>query len=181
MEIPMEENTVTALQVVDPQPDLSPKETAFVDAYVGACYGNATQAVLAAGYDQTYDSARVTGSRLLAKANVRHAIAGRINELAMTREETLARLTAIARGDVSGALRKLAQSDNAQESLKDLDPSLIKRVRKQTGKIESIDVEISSPLEALIVLARWHGLLQPDVTVYIAEARLFVGIDVDRV
>src|SRR5207249_2151687 len=113
----MHEVTTTAIQTLDKQPDLTAKEQRFVDAYVGECKGNATQSVYAAGYDQTPGAAAVTGSRLLRKANVMRAIAERVSELAMSREETLAQLSAIARGDESGALKKLAQGYSAAEAL----------------------------------------------------------------
>lgn len=54
---------------------MNARERAFVDAYCGDYRGNATLAARAAGYAEK--SARVTGCRLLTKANIQAAIAKR--------------------------------------------------------------------------------------------------------
>ncbi len=54
---------------------LSEKEQRFVLEYVGAANGNGAAACRAAGYRGSRDVLRVQGSRMLAKANVRAAIA----------------------------------------------------------------------------------------------------------
>jgi phage terminase small subunit len=54
---------------------LNERERRFVEAYMGKAAGNATRAAKAAGYAKT--SAKVTGCRLLTKANVRAAIDAR--------------------------------------------------------------------------------------------------------
>lgn len=51
---------------------LNERERRFVDAYMGAAAGNGTQAAITAGYAR--NSAKVTASRLLTKANVSDAI-----------------------------------------------------------------------------------------------------------
>lgn len=55
---------------------LSERERRFVEAYMGRSKGNATKAAVAAGY--ATNSAKVTASRLLSKANVRAAIEARV-------------------------------------------------------------------------------------------------------
>lgn len=57
---------------------LTPKQANFVSAYIrNRC--NATKAAQEAYHTQTYAAARVTGSRLLTNANIKHAlwVAGR--------------------------------------------------------------------------------------------------------
>lgn len=54
---------------------LTVKERRFVDAHLGPCRGNGTQAAIKAGYAPR--SAHVTAARLLKKANVRRAIDAR--------------------------------------------------------------------------------------------------------
>lgn len=141
---------------VDVQP-LTMLEQAFVDAYVGAAYGNATKAVFMAGYDTDKPkNAASMGSRLLAKVNVQRAISLRVSEFAMTREETLAHLTSIGRGDTSGALKALASGDSTK--LADLDPTLIESVRVQEGALPSLHIQLQSRLEALKIIARLHNI-----------------------
>ena len=56
-----------------PRRPLTPRQARFVEEYVKS--GNATKAVTKAGYTQTPESAKVTGSRLLANVNVRVEVA----------------------------------------------------------------------------------------------------------
>lgn len=53
---------------------LSVKERRFIDAYLGSCRGNGTEAVLAAGYVQSRKAASITASRLLGKASIRQEV-----------------------------------------------------------------------------------------------------------
>lgn len=56
-----------------PTKKLTPKEAAFVRAYAGEAAGNGAKAAVLAGYAK--NSAHVTGSRLLRKANIATALA----------------------------------------------------------------------------------------------------------
>ncbi len=147
---------------------LTPKQRMFVAEYLVDF--NATQAAIRAGYSP--DSASVQGSRLLSYANV----SGAINEAVMSREETLLRITDIARGDLAdlfditslGFVVDLAKAkaDNKTKLLKKVKQK-VTTITRQVGKdqppeeVEIVDTEIEllSQLEALQMLAKFHKLL----------------------
>lgn len=58
-------------------PALSLKERRFVDAYLGSCAGNGTQAAKAAGYAGSEKVLGIQAVRLLAKARIRAAVESR--------------------------------------------------------------------------------------------------------
>jgi phage terminase small subunit len=53
-------------------PRLTERKQRFVDAYMGSCLGNATQAAIAAGYSR--NTAKSAGSRLLTFVDVKAAL-----------------------------------------------------------------------------------------------------------
>ena len=62
------------------QETLSAKEARFVDAFLGSCNGNATEACLAAGYSRNRKSAAEIGSRLLRKVKIAQAVKARTTQ-----------------------------------------------------------------------------------------------------
>lgn len=91
---------------------LSTKQQAFVDEYL--IDFNATQACIRAGYSER--SARTTGARMLANANIQEAIAKRTQEkqssLIADQEEILEMLTSIARGNEQNFSTKVTKVIN---------------------------------------------------------------------
>lgn len=83
--------------------DLTNRQKAFADVYVAT--GNATQSAIEAGYSRR--SARTTGARMLANADVRTRIAGKIERLECERIATMGEvlqfLTDVMRGRVKDA------------------------------------------------------------------------------
>jgi phage terminase small subunit len=57
---------------------LTAKQQLFIEAYLGAARGNATEAARLAGYGGDGDTLKVTGCRLLTNANVAEAVAARL-------------------------------------------------------------------------------------------------------
>lgn len=59
---------------------LTVKERRFIDAYLGSCNGNATQAIIVSGYSTTRNvkSAGVMGTKVLAKGRVRAEVDRRL-------------------------------------------------------------------------------------------------------
>lgn len=91
---------------------LSLKETRFVDEFLGGANGNATEAAVRAGYTGNRNSARVIGTRLLAKAAIGEAIAARVKQ---QQKATIAEaderdeiLTKIARKENEDALTRIS-------------------------------------------------------------------------
>lgn len=81
---------------------LSPKQRAFVVAFLGKARGNATQAAILAGYSQR--TAKQQGSRLLTNVDVRaaldHQVETRERAAIATADECDAFLTQVMRGEV---------------------------------------------------------------------------------
>jgi hypothetical protein len=152
------EEVVMDNQALQRDRQLTHLQQRFVDAYLGEAKGNATAAAKLAGYQASYDTLRQIGAQNLTKADVRRAIDAHLAAQAMTREETLDRLSAIASGDETGALKRIAMGEDPEEALAEIDPRLIKRIRIQRGAVNSIDIELVDSMEALKVLAKWHNI-----------------------
>lgn len=90
---------------------LNERERRFVEAYMGACAGNATTAAIQAGYSKK--TARKQGSRLLTKADIRAAIDQRVasDPLVADREERQRFLTAMMRDSEAHPLARLKACD----------------------------------------------------------------------
>jgi len=78
--------------------DLTHKQRAFVEHYL-ACNFNATEAAKRAGYSEK--TAYSQGQRLLKNVEVTAIVSQRLAEAAMTADEALARLSDMAKGDMS--------------------------------------------------------------------------------
>lgn len=141
---------------------LTDKQRMFVEEYLVDF--NATQAAIRAGYSEK--TASVIGYENLRKPQIQQAIQDKV----MSREETLLRLTDLARGDLAdvfditsmGFVVDLAKAQQGNKT------KLIKRVRQTVttvhGKDEDreivhLEVEIHDPLTALDKIARYHKLL----------------------
>lgn len=102
---------------------LNDKHRAFVAAYISNGF-NGAKAAITAGYSEA--SARFQASRLLTNVDIAAAIADECAAHIMTGNEVLARLSAIARGDVDGvevrdqlkALEMLAKYHNLINTVK---------------------------------------------------------------
>ena len=97
---------------------LTPKQAAFVDAYVGRAKGNATEAARIAGYQGNENTLSSTGWETLRNPAVADAVEQRRAELAkdtLTPERILALWTAIATDpDASNRDRLVALRDAAK-------------------------------------------------------------------
>ncbi len=96
---------------------VSERERRFVEAFMGAAQGNATEAARRAGYGRK--SAHVTASRLLKKAKIRHAIEARVkaDPAVAAREELQRFFTAIIRGCGTYVLLRMRDRLKAAELL----------------------------------------------------------------
>lgn len=83
--------------------DLTPKQERFVEAYLGEARGNATEAARMAGYRGNDNTLRSVGTENMAKPAICDRIDAAREELRakaiLTREEILAGLASIARGE----------------------------------------------------------------------------------
>lgn len=109
---------------------LTEKERRFVEAFLGKCAGNATQAVLAAGYQQNRNAAAVTGSQLLRKPNVQVELSRRLTK----REEK----TDITNAEIDAVFIKMGLDEKRDDVVRQ---SALKELNKCRGR-HSIKVSV---------------------------------------
>jgi phage terminase small subunit len=137
--------------------DLTLKQAKFADEYSKS--GNATDAAREAGYDQTEDALRVTGHRLLTKANIQERIRQRLASAAsLTKDEVLGTIADHMRGDLTDLFDSngkfslaVAKANNATH--------LIRKLKlDDTGAVR--EIEIHSQPSASKQLSKIYGLEQ---------------------
>ncbi len=133
---------------------LTAKRQAFVDEYL-KCW-NASEAARIAGYAVP----RQEGHRLLTNADIQEEIRARVSERAMSADEVLIRLAAMARGDMSDFVSfvpgiKLPFLDlaRAHEAGKF---GLVKKLKY--GKDGEVEFELYDAQAALVQLGKVHKL-----------------------
>jgi len=144
---------------------LNAKQALFVEEYL-KCF-NATKAALAAGYSA--QTARAQGARLLTNVDIAQAVKERLQESAMSADEVLMRLAAIARGDIGDLLTvqgsnivvDLSKAVAAQKT--GLVKKLTQKRTTQTTQAGTVDdvvtsLELHDPLTALQLLGKHHKL-----------------------
>lgn len=141
-------------------------ERLFVIFYLGKAKGNATLAAALAGYKHP----RRIGNRLSTKVHIREAIEAKLNEVAMSEEEVLIRLSERAASDPGAFIR--FNADGSPDQLPALDLTRARR-KGQLGNLKKIktrrtpgdnpmeitEVELYDALPALALLAKYHGLI----------------------
>lgn len=127
---------------------LTVKQRLFVEAYTGPARGNATEAARIAGYKGNDVTLAVVGSENLRKPQVCDAIqkaAPKVEPVA-DREERMAWLSAIVRGEGEYATASLSDRMRAAEMLAKMTGDFIQR--------HEIKGELSARVEVVPVLAR---------------------------
>ena len=156
---------LTADESTDESP-LNDQQMRFVDYYVTTM--NQTQAYELAGYTGEEHTLAIGASRLMRNAKVTREINKRLQNFTMTSNEILVRLTDIARADIGDSV-----NDNGDIDIKQLKRAgkshLIKKVKKRTYTtmdqdgndkvVSEVEVELHDSLDALKVLAKFHGLV----------------------
>lgn len=139
---------------------LNPKQQAFIAAYLQSW--NATHAAIQAGYSEK--TARQQASRLLSHVNVAEEIEQRLVQLKMSGNEALARLSDIARGDISDFMTITDESTgfDFEKALKNGKMHLLKKITLGKGKIT---FEMYDKQAALNTIAKHHGLLNEKIEV----------------
>lgn len=79
---------------------LARRQRKFASEYVRNGF-NGVQAVYAAGYQQEYNAARVTASRLLTKANVNQIVENHIKVSKLSADQVIEKLTEVANSEVA--------------------------------------------------------------------------------
>lgn len=157
---------------------LTGKQQAFINAYLSNGF-NATDAARQAGYEGNDNVLGVQGHENLRNPKIASIISERINEAAMSANEVLARLSQIARGEVTDFLDEDGKWD-LKTARKLKKQGLLKKVKsKRTSKqldsitegnedsretletslvYEEVEFELYSAHEALRDLGKFHKL-----------------------
>lgn len=157
---------------------LTGKQQAFINAYLSNGF-NATDAARQAGYEGNDITLAAVGYENLRKPQIATVINERVNEAAMSANEVLARLSQIARGEVTDFLDEDGKWD-LKTARKLKKQGLLKKVKsKRTSKqvdtvtegdedsretletslvYEEVEFELYSAHEALRDLGRFHKL-----------------------
>ena len=116
---------------------LTNKQRAFISEYLKDF--NATQAALRAGYSPK--TAKAIGCENLTKPDIKAEIDASLDELSMTAEEAVLRMTELARGDLSEFF------------------TFVEGIKQPDGRIE---IELHDPKDALKEILRVRGAYAPD-------------------
>jgi len=148
------------------------KQRVFVEEYL-SCF-NATEAARRAGY--AYPNKQ--GPRMLVNVGIQEAIKARIDEKAMSADEVLVRLAAMARGDMGdfldiGSMGFVVDLSKASEEGL---TKLIKKVRQRTTistskdgaetEVHDMEIELYDAQSALVQIGKIHSLFidRTDIT-----------------
>lgn len=139
---------------------LTDKQQKFVHEYL-KCF-NATEAARRAGYNSTNGTLAQIGYENLRKPDIAEKISQHLQESAMSVDEVLMRLAAIARGNIA----EYADVENSHD-VKELGnkAELIKKFKKQItrrGDI-TIELELYSAHDALRDIGKRYGLFTDKV------------------
>ena len=141
---------------------LTAKQQSFINQYI-QCW-NATEAARLAGYSDR--TAYSIGQENLNKPEIFAEIERRMQENAMSADETLSRLSDQARTDMSDFLEVRHNWVNVDlEKAKDL--GLLRHIKKVKPTKYGTEIELYSSQAALQTLAKAHGMLHDKIEVNI--------------
>jgi phage terminase small subunit len=140
---------------------LTVQQRLFVNAYLRN-NGNGSRAASEAGYA----CPEIAASRLLRIVKVKRCIENRLEKVAMSADEVLIRLSRLAAVDATNFISLTngkAALDLAKAKKKD-NLCGVKEIKETSHEREGItsttvEVKIDSPLKALELLAKYHGIL----------------------
>lgn len=141
------------------------KQRKFIANYI-LLAGNGSQAVIAAGYKQTYGSARVTACRLLTKANVMAEIESHVRKAKLDANQVIEELSDIA---------QTSTIIDGNQRLRALE--LLGKFHKLfTDRIESTDLTQASATESALLKSIAHAASRDHVTPESAAVQLFQAL-----
>ena len=146
---------------------LDPQHQLFVDKYFELTF-NQTKAAIAAGYSKR--SARNQAYRLMRNDDIRKEIDRRMSEIAMSKNEVIARLSDMARGD----MRDFATVKTARALASHPNGNLVKKFKRTiqtTSNLEGDTVQTKEKIEfelydaqaAQVQIGRYHKLFTDNV------------------
>lgn len=144
---------------------LNTKQRAFIEEYL-ICW-NASEAARRAGYN---GKSNVVGSQLLANLSIKTEIDNRLDEMRMSSNEVLKRLSDMARADISDFVRVAKPTDLLRPRYKGK-THVIKKFKKTTVHTRTGDTIVTTELElydsrsTLVDLGRHHKLFTDRIEV----------------
>ncbi len=158
---------------------------------------NATEAYHKAHPKASRETCRVEGSKTLTKPNISIEIERRLNEIAMTTDEVLARLARHARGshepwmkiDEDGYVHLDFSSEEAKQNLDLIKKIKTKRTRRVEGHGEDaeqwedkyVEIELVDSQNALLQLGKYHQLFAERVKVDMPLSVVGLTVLLDKV
>lgn len=136
---------------------LTKKELAFCEAYLANGF-NGTDAMRQAKYKGNDNVLGVSAYRMLRKPKVAAYIKLRFEELTMSPEEVLARLSAMARTDMTDFMQVYPGGMPAFDFEKAADAKQLGLIKKFKVTAKSIEMELYDAQAALVHLGKHHGL-----------------------
>lgn len=151
----------------EPNTNLDPQYQLFIDKYFELTF-NQTKAAIAAGYSKR--SARNQAYRLMKNDDIRKEIDRRLSEIAMSKNEVIARLSDQARGD----MRDFATVKTAQALARHPNGNLVKKFKRTVNTTtdldgnnlqteEKIELELYDVQAAQVQIGRYHKLFTDNV------------------
>jgi phage terminase small subunit len=122
--------------------ELTQRQRLFVEAYIGACNGNAREAARAAGYSGDDNALSQRGFELVRNPKIAELVGVRVQEAVMRANEVLSELSAIAKADWKDFLE-------------------IRRDKE--GEIISATLKLSDKIKSLELLGKYHKLFSDRV------------------
>lgn len=135
---------------------LTAKQQKFIIEYF-KCGMNATEAAARAGYKGDRATLAVTGSENLRKPNIREQIEKRMEADAMSASEVVARLSAIARTDMSEFVT-IKHGITFLDAEKAEKAGVLHLLKKVKIKDDGIEVELYDKQAALVQLGKYHAI-----------------------
>lgn len=143
--------------MTDKPDDLTPKEFAFCEAYLANGF-NGTEAMREAKYKGNDNVLAVSAHRMLRKPKIAAYIKQRFEELTMSPEEVLARLSAMARTDMTDFMQVYPGGMPAFDFEKAADAKRLGLIKKFKVTAKSIEMELYDAQAALVHLGKYHAL-----------------------
>jgi phage terminase small subunit len=145
--------------------DLTNKQKAFIEEYLKDF--NATRAAERAGYQGNDATLGAVGYENLRKPQLAERISQRLQEIAMSADEVLARLADQARGDIGDFVKII---DGTGQAIVDLEKAkaagklhLVKKIRYNAKG--GLEIELYDAQAALSLLGKTHGLFKDRVDI----------------
>lgn len=137
--------------------ELTAKQRAFVNAYLANGF-NGTEAARQAGYSGNDNTLGVVAYENLRKPKIAAYVQQAFDEMTMTAEEVLARLSAMARTDMTDFMQVYPGGTPAFDFEKAAEAKRLGLIKKFKVTNKSIELELYDAQAALVQMGKYHAL-----------------------